>query len=262
MKKMRTVNLIATAIAICAIFSLNAFAQNTPSCGFDVTNLSLTVDNSSGNAITSDGNTAAYATGKTKGDTITAMFQVDNCSQDFTLNLNFSKRFMNVIFPSGGGSYQAKFYNFDRVASVPITPTDFDASTNFVNNSQFCTASPEPLGGFVVGMNPDGTYRDNYAGCAVDSSGKAYVKRNVGINLGGNFRLRYQFSPIDSPGGNLIVAGSSYIRVYHPDANTWVLTPDIATSSLGTKMEYVNNSAFISLGNYMMPFSFTLRKVG
>ena len=252
---MKKVYIFAITIAICAIFSITAFAQKTASCGPDVTNLSMTVD--PGYAITSDGNTAPYATGKTNGDTITAMFQVDNCSQDFTLNLNFSKRFMNVNFPSGGGSYRAKFYNFDRVASVPVTA----GGTAFLE-SVFCTAAPDPQGGFIVGKNADGTYRDNYAGCGVDSSGNAYVRRNVGINLGGNFRLRYQFSPIDSPGGNLIVAGSSYIRVYHPDANTWVLTPDIATSSLGTKMEYVNNSAFISLGNYMMPFSFTLRKVG
>lgn len=253
---MKKVNLFATTIAICAILSITAFAQKRTSCGPDITNLSMTVDNSAGYAITSDGNTAPYATGKTKGDTITAMFQVDNCSQDFTLNLNFSKRFMNVSFPNLGGNYQAKFYNFDRVASVPIT-----TSVGFLT-SPFCKngADPSP-NGFVVTKNlDDGTYQDNYAGCAEDSSGNAYVRRNVGINLGGNFRLRYQFSPIDSPGGNDLVAGSSYIRVYHPDAKTWFLTPE--DPSLGTKMEYVNNSAFISLGNYVMPFSFTLKKVG
>ncbi len=251
---------LATAIAICAIFSPNAFAQKTPPCGPDITNLSLTVDNSSGNAFTSDGNTASYATGTTKGDTITAMFQIANCSQDFTLNLISSNRFMNVNFPSGGGSFHAKFYNFDRVASVPITPTEFAASTDFVNISQFCTASPQPLGGFVVGKNSDGSYRDNYAGCAVDSNGQAYVRRSVGVDLGSNFRIRYQYSPIDSSGGGPQTAGTSYIRVYHPDANTWVLTPDIAASSMGVKLEYVNK-VFFSWGNYIMPFRFTLKKV-
>lgn len=268
---MKKFSLFIASFALCTLVTINASAQKKPStsgCGTDVRNLSLTVEAGAYN-IQAD-KAEAYATKKVKGDQIEAMFQIGNCSQDFTLNLISSPRFMYVNFPNGGGSYQAKFYNFDRVASVPITPTTLDASNAFVNGSQFCTATPQLMSGFVVGKNADGTYKDNYGGCAVDAEGKAYVKRNVGISLddvtNDDYRLRFQYSPLDGTGNGENVTGTSFIKVYHPDANTWILMPETQINpttglaeSIGVKMQYVNG--LIPRGTYDMPFRFVLKKV-
>lgn len=263
---MKTIYLFAS-LTVCIWVSSGAFGQKTTSCGVDVTNLSLTVE-LGGYAILPDGVNTPYKTGKVKGDTIDGKFQLSNCSQDYTLNLGGSARYMAVNFPNPGGSYQAKFYNFDRVASVPIT-TD----TNFIT-SQFCTNGADPApNGFVVTKNSDGTYRDNYAGCGTDVSGN-FVRRAVGISLKdlsstADYRLHFQRSPLDGGISQTVIGATTYIKVYHPDGTTWVLEPeggddpstvDIVetTYAPGAKVEWLNG--FILRGVYHMPFRFTLRK--
>lgn len=263
---------IATT-AICMCLAIGASGQKGPAptgCGSDVTNLSLFVENIGGN-IVSDNNTP-YTTKKVKGDQITAMFQINNCSQDFTLNLNFSSRYLAVNFPNGGGTYQGKFYNFDRVASVPPTPSATTASDPFFS-SPFCLNGADPApNGFVVTTNTDGTYRDNYAGCGIDGIGNAYVRRSVGSDLkdlssSADYRLRFQKSPIDGGISDAVVAGTTYIKVYHPNATTWILEPEAIDNpaapgtkySPGAKLEYLNG--YINRGNYDMPFRFTLTKL-
>jgi len=264
---MKRYSLLLVTMAICTILSATVSAQKktSTSCGSDVKNLSLSVESSS-LGITADID-APYATKKTRGDQIEAMFQINNCSQDFTLNLNFSPRFMYVDFPEGGGSYHAKFFNFDRVASVPITPTNLTDSQKFLD-THFCKNGWKQIDGFIVEKNPDGTYRDNYAGCAIDASGKAYVRRIVGIGLddpysSADYRLRFQASPIDGGSQGPLVTGTSYIKVYHPDASTWYLLPEFETNpttgisdSIGAKLEYIDQ--FYLRGTYSMPFRFRL----
>ena len=95
-----------------------------------------------------DGSPVPFVSGKIKGQNIDGRFQVDNCTYDLTLNLNFSNRFMTFKFPDGsplGTSVNFGFLNIDRVADVPIT----DGGPAFQN---WCN-----------------TATDNYAGCGVDS---------------------------------------------------------------------------------------------
>jgi hypothetical protein len=155
------------------------------------------------------------------------------------------------------------------VASVPVTPTNSGDSTAFLS-SQFCTAAPEPLGGFNVGRNPDGTYRDNYAGCGIDENGWAFVRRNVGFGLvsSGNNQMgfRFQYSPVDGGINAANVSGTAFIRVYHPSANSWTLVPDNESNlTLGTSdtippigVRLLNGAAN---GNFVVPFRIIVERL-
>jgi hypothetical protein len=198
-----------SALLMCLAFSLSIVAQkgNKPpsGCGADVP---LTLNINNGYAIASEAlNTNFYVNGGTKRDQIKVGFQVSNCSYDFIVQLNNSTRYMNVSINMPGqptAIYRAKFANFDRIASVPVT-TDPNAMNGYCTSSQ----------------------SDNYAGCGQDQDGTPYVRRSVGFDLGdGIHNLRFQFSPIDNPNGNPNVTGTSFIKVYHPDPNTWVLIPE------------------------------------
>ncbi|MCA1624045.1 MAG: hypothetical protein LC778_09640, partial [Acidobacteria bacterium] len=113
--------LFLASFALCVLFSNNAFAQYNV-CTADDYSLVATVDDMF--SIKSDNGTP-YKTAKSKGENVEVMFQ--NCSfKDFTMNLNMSKRYLKVFLPSKPlnaptNELQAKFYNFDRVSSVPIT---------------------------------------------------------------------------------------------------------------------------------------------
>lgn len=199
--------ILISGILVCSVFTLCIFAQKgkLPSgCGSDfAANLYV----NPGTNISSDPNGPLYANGGSKNNKISIGFQVGNCSYDLIIQLNNSTRYLVTNVP-GQGTFNAKFANFDRIASVPIT-------TNNAAMSDFC------------GTSPTGSYKyDNYGGCGSDAGG-AYVRRNVGFDLGNNLNnLRFQYSPIDNPNGNPNAGGTAYIRVYHPDANTWHLVPE------------------------------------
>jgi len=186
------------------------------SCGTDVTNLSISVFKytDATNTTTynlwpdltnSDGSPVPYVSGKSKGQTIDGVFQIDNCSYDLTLNLYFSRRFMTYKFPGGsplGTSADFTFFNMDRVGNVPIT----DGGSTFLN---WCN-----------------TATDNYGGCGIDANGY-FVKRSYGsgqMDQQNLYHLRFAYSPIDNV--NQIAAGTAYIKVYHMDANTWMIMPE------------------------------------
>jgi hypothetical protein len=215
--------ILMSGMLICFAFTLCMFAQKgkpTAGCGADV-RVQVLVESF---AIAPDMLNTWYVNGQ---ENVAAIFQVGNCSHDFTMNLNTSNRFFKVNLDS---VYTGKFFNFDRVNSVPITPADPISNDAFLA-SQFCTAAPQPLGGFNVGLNPDGTYRDNYAGCGVDENGQAFVRRNVGMQLvppGKRDQLgfRFQYSPIDGGVNAATTDGTAFIRVYHPTPNSWILIPD------------------------------------
>ena len=96
------------------------------------------------------------------------------------------------------------FFNFDRIANVPIT----DGGANYLN---WCSATS-----------------DNYGGCAVDGNGY-FVRRAYGptIDSQNAYHLRFNYSPLDNNTGISLAAGTAYVKVYHPDANTWTLMPDV-----------------------------------
>jgi hypothetical protein len=185
-----------------------------------------------GYSIAQDGG-GPYKTAKSKRENVEVMFQ--NCSfKDFTINLHNSARYMRVFLPgkpvnAPTNELQAKFYNFDRISSVPVT--------NFIGsdpsgNPAVIEGIYNNLAAFCGGKNPDGSIKlntantvtaDNYAGCGQDENG-FYVRRNVGSQLTYNYSLRFQNSSLDGTG--TLAAGTSYIKVYHPDPFTWTLVPE------------------------------------
>jgi hypothetical protein len=219
--------LILACFALCVFFSNSAHAQYNV-CTPDDYTLVATVDDNY--AIKSDNGTP-YRTAKSKRENVEVMFQ--NCSfKDFTINLNMSARYMNVILPSKpqyatSNIMKATFFNFDRVSSVPITKP--------ANDAQY-----DNLAAFCGGKNPDGsillntaniTTADNYAGCGYDATnGMYYVRRNVGSQLNNNYSLRFQNSSFDGTG--TLASGTSYIKVYHPDPYSWTLAPEEASDAV------------------------------
>lgn len=225
---------LVSVISVAFAFGLatDALAQKnkTTACGSDVT-LNVTVSGSEaapgGYGLVSDG--LGIYQNASRGAKIAAIFQVSNCTHDFTLNLNQSNRQLWALLSSG--DIAANFFNFDRVHSVPVT-TDAGFLT-----SQFCT------GGVVYGpdgkiaKNSQGAYQDNYAGCGVDENGAAFVRRSGGVTLEGDERLSFQISDIDQPllgcaaDPTNPACGADFIRVYHPDATTWILRSDGAATA-------------------------------
>ena len=233
------------------------------SCGTDVTNLSVSVYKytDATNSATynlwpdktnADGSPVPYVSGKVKGQNIDAKFQVDNCTYDLTLNLNFSSRFMTYKFPGGsilGPSVNFTSFNTDRVGNVPIT----DGGSAFLN---WCNTAP-----------------DNYGGCGIDANGY-FVKRSYGSSLDINgtntYGLRFNYSPMDNvnPGA----AGTAYVKIYHPDANTWTMIPDQAPPPSGvtdpnaTSGEWSvllnrNNNPATVAGYQKTPFKIVVKKL-
>jgi len=203
-------------------------------------------------------NGTPYVTSKARGDNTEIMFQKANCTYDFTMNLISSKRTTKLTL--GGMTLDSDFFNFDRIASVPVTQDKVNSDSTITPflDSQFCQNgwAIDPNTGKPA-TNPDGTVRDNYAGCGIDPDGKYYVLRSVGIQAGDdNHGFRYQYSPID--GVATWAAGTSFIRVYHPSAFVWELVPDINTGSIG---RYYDKSANISLGDYAVPFKITVTQI-
>ena len=222
---MTTIRLLAAIIALTVSLPLVAATQNnssaapqkSASCGTDVTNLSVsiykytdatntTTYNLQPDLTYTDGSPVPYVSGKFQGSTIDAKFQVNNCTYDFTLNLLRSNRFMTYKFPNGsplGTSVNFGFFNVDRVADVPIT----DGGSAFLN---WCS-----------------TATDNYAGCGVDANGY-FVRRAFGSTLQNSYHLRFNYSPLDNNTGSSLSAGTAYVKVYHTDANTWMMMPEVA----------------------------------
>ena len=236
-------------------------SAKSPSCPPDITNLRVTFADAAGDLFRSDGG-GPYVTSRLRGDSIDVRFQKSNCSYDLTMNLNASTRSMTVTL--GGTNHVSGFFNFDRVASVPVTDPNNAAFVDFCGgrdaNGQIILNTPN------VVQNSDGTYRyDNYAGSGVDESGQYFVRRNVGIAVDDghlNYAFRYQYSPIE--GQFLWAAGTDYIRVYHASQFVWVLTPDSGMGSCGpggSCGRYYDKINNISFGDYSVPFSITVEQI-
>ena len=188
------------------------------SCGTDITNLSISVFkytdatntttyNMQPDQTNADGSPVPYVSGKTKGQSIEGRIQIALCSYDLTLNLSFSNRYFTWVFPGGsvvGNTFNATVFNIDRVGSVPIT----DGGSTFLD---WCATS-----------------LDNYAGCGVDASGY-FVRRAFGSGMQLKatqiYGMRFNYSPLDNIFPS--TAGTAFMKVYHSDANTWTVIPDV-----------------------------------
>jgi hypothetical protein len=242
-------NLLSLAsVVLCLGFAIDGLAQNTlaqknTSCGQDVTSLRVTIDGTAGNALLPDG----------QGDYVNlSQFQVNNCTFDFTMNLNHTTRYMTYLFPAGSvlpSPYNFTFFNMDRIASVPPTDGGY-AYTHWCGTVQ-------TSGGAIV-QNTEGYYQDNYAPCGKDPDtydangnlvpGRYFVRRSYGSTLNDNYHLRFNYSPFDNTTGISLAAGTAYVKVYAsvdptgpqllnskgwPLPNTWEMVPDVVDSHPG-----------------------------
>ena len=216
--------LAVAGLALCCGLSATAAARqkNSSGCGTDVTSLRVTILDEPGNGLLSDGK-GDYVSMKSKGEQIDAKFQISNCTFDFTTNLFYSSRFMTYLFPGGsplGDSARFTFFNMDRVASIPVT----DGGADFQN---WCNAGVvTDSAGKVVPNATTGYYQDNYALCGKDldtydaagglvSRGRDFVRRAYGSTLSDDsYRVRFNYSPLDSVTGISIAAGTAYVKVY------------------------------------------------
>ena len=187
---------------------------NQPSCGTDVTNLSISVYkytdatntttyNMQPDLTNPDGSPVPYvSSSKVKGKSIDARFQISNCTYDLTLNMS-TGRYFTWKFPNGsivGTSQNSSSFNIDRVGNVPIT----DGGSDFLT---WCSDAA-----------------DNYAGCGVDGDGY-FVRRSMGSAiLNFAYGVRFNYSTIDNI--QTTAAGTAHVKIYHPNASTWIIMPE------------------------------------
>ncbi len=221
-------------------------------CGSDVS-LSVTIAGTplaaGGFGLISDG-LGAYSDGTKGSAKVSAHFQVENCTHDFTLNLASSTRSMWALL-SGNVDVRAWFFNLDRVHSVPVT------AGNQAQLNAYCSGGVEFGNDGKIVKNPAGWYHDNYGGCGVDENG-AFVRRGGGFSLDGDERLAFHNSPIDRPavcgtGSQELVCSASYFRVYHPDANTWIVRPEAPAESVH-QVWAGGNAGYQAVGIEPVPF--------
>ena len=215
-----------------------------------------------GYALVSDGQGPYLNAGK-GSDKITAIFQVNNCTHDFTMNLNFSRRSMWALLVDpvdGPFVRRANFFNFDRVASVPVTTTANFLTSPFCQYGWLRNADGSVATNAADPYNPV-TYRDNYEGCGNDSFGN-YVLRGGSMSLDGDERLGFAMSPLDiqsypCPDGSDPSCQTDYIRVYHPNANTWILRPN---GGAAAAYRVWASGAYLFEGFQSVPFEITVTR--
>lgn len=220
--------MICLALAFGLAADASAQKGKTTSCGPDeYLNLRVlgTPTAPSGNVLVSDGN-ESYINGSPNN--VLVRFQVDNCTYDFTPNLSNTTRSWVALLPAG--NMISKFLNFDRVRSVPLTPTAMfsDEERAAWLGSPFCVNGVQRTSTGAIVRNADGSYQDNYAGCGIDETGNGYVLRAGSVGLDGEARLGFNVSAIDRgsecPAGNTYPkCASSHLRVYHPFVDQWIV---------------------------------------
>lgn len=241
---MKTSPMAILGVALVIGVASDAAAQkNKTTCGPDVhLNVQIvgtpTAPNS--NVLVSDGN-EFYNHGEPRS--LVARLQVDNCTHDFTLLMSQTKRYMVALLP--GGDEISQFFNFDRVHSVPLTPsglfTDVDRAAWL--NSAFCSNGVQRTADGKIVQNTDGSSQDNYAGCGIDEAGNGYVLRGGGVSLGNNARLGFHPSPLDVQAGCTVditepKCAAAYVRVYHPFDTQWIVKAD--ATALASYQAWVN----------------------
>lgn len=255
------------SITLCLLFlvcfALTTFGAGKPSsCGTDNTNLEVTVENSANNQVRSDG--GSYRTVKGKGVNTDVRFQMGNCSYDLTMSLSSSRK-MIVDWAFPYGSMASRAFNFDRVASVPVTDWNNESFRNFCG---YTLDTPNLV------QNPNGSYLyDNYAGCGKDPDttdengntieGKYFVRRAAVFTVEG-YKMHYQ-NPLGDD-NNVLGLGTSYVRVYRTDEKNYVLTPEVnplsASSPAWASLTYGDNNTPAYVKDYQsMSFVMTVKNL-
>jgi len=198
-----------------------------PSCGTDVqvvTQVAGTATDRGGNAMVSDGGGAYYTYKLSRTNKVEGRFQIGNCSHDYTLFLFESSRSIPVYL-ANDLTLKGTGFNIDRVASVPLTVN------NDANLAAWCDAGRQTDSNGRIIKDPALGYLDNYGGCGTDERG-SYVRRAgrflaTDVASGTGYDLFRQHSPQDTGWtvceNNPAVCDGSYVRVYHPDASTWII---------------------------------------
>ena len=227
-----SVPVLALSLVLGVASQASAQKKTTSTCGSDVyLNVQVvgTPNSPNGNGLISDGN-EFYNHGSSRG--LVARFQVENCTQDFTMGTGSNRK---MIARLSSGDVDSTFFNADRVHSVPVTPaalvTD-EARAAWLGSSYCVNGVQRNADGSIV-KNADGSYQDNYAGCGVDDQGNGYVLRKLGVNLEPDARLAFNISAIDQPqhclpGSTGPACSASFVRVYHPFATRWIVKADAA----------------------------------
>ncbi len=173
------------------------------------------------------------------------------------MNLGQSPRKMWTLL--SGGDVGAWFFNLDRIHSLPVT-----TAATFLT-SKFCTDGVVYGTDGKVAKNSEGAYQDNYAGCDVDETGAAFVRRAGGFSLEGDDRLSFSKSPIDHPLQSCAVVpgdpacGASFLRVYHPDATTWIIRNE--PSAIGSHRVWAGgNDGYVFVGYETVPLEIVVRR--
>jgi hypothetical protein len=194
-----------------------------------------------------------------------AVLEIENCAFDFVVNLSSTPRELVASLPLLGAPIDSYFLRFDRIASVPVT-------TNNATFEAWCTA------GIVNASLQTPTPYDNYGGCDVDDAGNRFVRRAAGGYLyegpARDYRYRFRRSPLDTNYSecfaNVSICQASYVRVYHPTVDTWIITPDTEVFDMSNApvggdaatvaiMNFVDNNEASLQGFALMPFRMVLR---
>ncbi|MDX2034853.1 MAG: hypothetical protein SF339_29530 [Blastocatellia bacterium] len=214
------------------------------------------------------GDRSAYVDGTNK---VSAVMQVGNCSFDFTFNLNTTpfrvyldardvNKIADGVVASPNQILSSQFFNFDRIAHIPLTPTTpigvlYDPDSDF--------------GRFCNNANLDTRYNVQYGGCQQDLlTGQWYVRRAVTASFSDSARGEHPFRFQKPPEGQQFTSAeintpydTSYVRVYHPSNDAWVLTPENAPygGPVATLFNSVNRQ-YLRSGQFLIPFQLTLTR--
>lgn len=265
-----------TVIAVCTTAATATAQKNKTTCGADVpviVSVTGTQSATNGMAYVSDGN-GPYVHGVGR---VEAHFQVGNCTHDLTMNLNRTSRSMFALLTIDGAVtvFGSHFFNFDRVHSVPLTN---DTTGAF---DRWCAAIADPTKPAPTEKNSDGYYEDNYIACGNDdplddpNDGNApnpyynFVRRKASLNLDGDERLSFRGTIVNTPayareacyvdGPDSDTCSTNFVKVYHRDANTWV----IASESPGQAARFAwagGNKGYQFQGFHTVPLEITITR--
>lgn len=145
-----------------------------------------------------------YTTGKGSSN-IDAHFQLSNCTADLSINLSGASRTLTAYLPAADkGSLSVWWLAFDKAWGTP-TPTS----------------------GSPTGITPLPLTEGPYAtGDATDADGHWYFRRTMG-SMGNDLLTGDSRLPMNPLCPFPLCSQTSSVRVYHPDANTWVFAPEL-----------------------------------
>ena len=262
---------LATA-ALCCTAATAAAQKNRTTCGPDVP-LSVVVTGTqsatNGMAYVSDG-VGEYVNGIGR---VEAHFQVDNCTHDFTMNLNRTTRSMFALLTIDNSAkvYGSHFFNFDRIHSVPITNEPLVNGTSAFK--RWCDARADPTKPAPTTKNADGYYEDNYAECGNDDPSGLnhpdynFVRRIASINLDGDERLGFRGTITNSPSyaregcqvdPNGVTCNTNFVKVYHRDAGQWIIKSEAPAQA--THFAWVGGQGYVFQGYQNVPLEITLTR--